>query len=260
MQTIPTHPPDDRSSGFRLVTQADGGFSVCWGNTPILEFSAPGTIASIPPGAEDQFAMVDLLRWGAPFALTQRGLTLLHAACAVGPHGALALMAPGGTGKTTTALALQRLGWELIAGDALLLDGAGHVDARAEFVLRDWCEQASASAKRIRTVDYATLINLLLQLQSSPERSAAALTAIAFVSLPRTLDGSIVARALTPMAAFHELVQHGFGSAPECSAWRLEARGYQALANRVRFWSTRVPEGAEPLERALSNGLDFLFA
>ena len=48
---------------------------------------------------------------------------LLHGACLIAPaaDGALALFAPSGTGKTTTALALARAGFALAGDDALVL-------------------------------------------------------------------------------------------------------------------------------------------
>lgn len=56
-------------------------------------------------------------------ALASGGQTLLHAACLLTPteDGAILLMAPSGTGKTTTALALAAQGWALMTDDTAVL-------------------------------------------------------------------------------------------------------------------------------------------
>lgn len=61
-------------------------------------------------------------------ALATSGQTLLHAACLLTPdgEGAILLLAPSGTGKTTTALALAAQGWALMTDDtAVLLQRGG---------------------------------------------------------------------------------------------------------------------------------------
>jgi hypothetical protein len=56
-------------------------------------------------------------------ALAATGQTLLHAACLVtrDGEGAVLLLAPSGTGKTTTALALAAQGWALVTDDTAVV-------------------------------------------------------------------------------------------------------------------------------------------
>jgi hypothetical protein len=51
----------------------------------------------------------------------RRGYEALHASAVDSPHGAVAIAAPPGTGKTTLALELMRDGWPLLADDVLAL-------------------------------------------------------------------------------------------------------------------------------------------
>jgi hypothetical protein len=68
------------------------------------------------PGGMAAFWLIDHL-------LAVHDRHLLHGACLIAPaaDGALALFAPSGTGKTTTALALARAGFALAGDDALVL-------------------------------------------------------------------------------------------------------------------------------------------
>jgi hypothetical protein len=62
--------------------------------------------------------------WLIDEILAERGQFLLHGACLVRPgtEEAIAIFAPSGTGKTTTALALARNGLALATDDALVLE------------------------------------------------------------------------------------------------------------------------------------------
>jgi hypothetical protein len=62
-------------------------------------------------------------------ALAAGGQTLLHAACLLTPDGGgtILVMAPSGTGKTTTALALAAQGWALMTDDTAVLMRSGGV-------------------------------------------------------------------------------------------------------------------------------------
>jgi hypothetical protein len=53
------------------------------------------------------------------------GREALHASAVESPHGAVAVAAPSGTGKSTLAGELVRRGWPLCADDVLVLEGAG---------------------------------------------------------------------------------------------------------------------------------------
>lgn len=53
--------------------------------------------------------------------LRRYGSYLVHAAAVSNEQRALLLVGPSGSGKTTTALALQRAGWQLLSNDVVLL-------------------------------------------------------------------------------------------------------------------------------------------
>lgn len=259
-------PPPKAHVPFTLVAAGADGFAVHYGVQPLIVFSLPGMRATLGDGALGQFSAADLLRWSAPFALAQRGVILLHAACVAREGLALAMMAPGGTGKSTLAGALQRRGWQSVADDALYCGLDGHVDVRAEPLLRAWCRENAPSFAQTGMVDFEPLA-VALETLASPaldgEELAEArsgystafacsmaqpkLGGIAFLALPRNADATFTWHMLTPVTAFHYLVQHGFGAAPTSAAWRNEAEAYQALAGRVPSWSLRVPEGSDAL-------------
>jgi hypothetical protein len=76
-----------------------------------------------------------------PRALTRKGATVLHAATALGPRGALLVCGGSGTGKSTLAAAVHQVtGWPLLGDDAAvlgLLDGAAVVRSCAQDI-RVW--------------------------------------------------------------------------------------------------------------------------
>ena len=78
-----------------------------------IQVATPGTKAM---GGTAAFWLIDEI-------LTERNQFLLHAACLVRPESdeAIALFAPSGTGKTTTALALAGNGLALATDDAVVL-------------------------------------------------------------------------------------------------------------------------------------------
>jgi hypothetical protein len=124
-------------------------------HSTLIEVIAPGTDAIRGTAA---FWLIDEV-------LVERGQFLLHGACLVRPETreAIAIFAPSGTGKTTTALALARNGLALATDDALVLENTGDdsliwgipratkVDRRtADFlpwlqpVLKDWQAEEQA--------------------------------------------------------------------------------------------------------------------
>ena len=55
-------------------------------------------------------------------ALIQRGLLVLHGGAVAGPHGAVVVLGPGGSGKSTLTGELCRQGGALLTDDAVALD------------------------------------------------------------------------------------------------------------------------------------------
>ena len=60
------------------------------------------------------------------FALRLRGITCLHASAIAIGEGAIALIGPGGVGKSTTAAAFARRGVAVLADDVVALNDSGH--------------------------------------------------------------------------------------------------------------------------------------
>jgi hypothetical protein len=239
---------------FQLESLPDGSFSVRWQDLTLLQFQSSGTSAFIGADIPPSIALADVLRWGAPFALARSGSFLLHAACVAHERRAIALVAPGGTGKSTLGHTLTRAGWLRVSDDALLCGPGGHVDGEAEIILREWCRKHAAESKRGGEVNFETLTEALSGISSVSTRQAE-LAAIVFLELPRTHNGRFASRRLSSITGFHQLVQHGFGSRPTRAIWQDEARLYGALASSVPLWCVRVPEGLEAMRSAVSEWL-----
>jgi hypothetical protein len=77
--------------------------------------------ASLDDGLDWQRALLDKV---IPTVSVLRGYEALHASALETPHGAVALLAPSGTGKTTLALELLARGCTLIGDDILVLSEA----------------------------------------------------------------------------------------------------------------------------------------
>jgi hypothetical protein len=70
------------------------------------------------PARWQRFLLAQVL----PFAAAVKGLEVMHASAVVLGGGAVALLGPGGAGKTTLALALCELGASFLADDVLALE------------------------------------------------------------------------------------------------------------------------------------------
>jgi hypothetical protein len=82
--------------------------------------------AVMKAGSEEAFAFTPVMNV-LDAALKAAGMNLLHGACLTMPNGsgALAICAPSGFGKTTTALALARGGFGLVSDDASVIGADG---------------------------------------------------------------------------------------------------------------------------------------
>jgi hypothetical protein len=244
----------------QIIVAPDGGFGVRHGDVTVIDFPDSGTRARIDDQAARYLPISEILRLCAPFALAQRGLVLLHAGCAMRDGNALCFIAPGGTGKSTIAAALQQEGWQCVSDDALLCDPDGYVDVRAEVLLRSWCRELAPTVARTGQVDFESLAAELIALRARlhDDDPVARLCGIIFLRLPRTNDGQFSGEILSPVNGFHELAQQSFGAAPGSAAWAHEARVYQGLANTIPLWSVRVPQGLEAMQQALPGWLGSL--
>ncbi len=257
-----THGPIPTRVQVQIVAAPDGGFAVRHGNVTVIEFPLSGTRAAIDANAARYLPVSEILRLCAPFALAQRGLVLLHAGCAVREGKALCFIAPGGTGKSTITAALQHQGWQCISDDALLCDPDGHVDARAEILLRSWCRDSAPTVAAAGIADFESLATELIALRATKGHveTMARLRGIVFLRLPRASDGQFSSERVSPLNGFHELAQLSFGAAPGGAAWGHEARVYQGLANSIPLWSVRAPQGLDAMQHALPAWLGRLAA
>jgi hypothetical protein len=109
--SIPYSPLGETAAG-KLLLKADGVglFLISSGNT--IEYA-------VTPGADP--VAVERFLWGAARSalIHQRGELPLHASAVTRSdgRGAIALCGPSGAGKSTTAAALMRFGWRVLADD-----------------------------------------------------------------------------------------------------------------------------------------------
>jgi hypothetical protein len=107
----------------RLHRTADG-LALVYDDTGRFDLPASGDAVFWRRGPQpDEAAMrIDVLGRCLALALHQRGAFALHASSVVLPAGAIALVAPSGTGKSSLALALVRHGARLLTDDTLPID------------------------------------------------------------------------------------------------------------------------------------------
>ncbi len=105
-----------------LVVRSDEGLTArCSADTVVVSGDAPGLAR--------EFRFVALI--ALTHVLARRGRHLLHGAALVVDDAALLVVGGTGTGKSTLAFAAHRLGWSVLADDAVLLERRDtHVFAR----------------------------------------------------------------------------------------------------------------------------------
>lgn len=110
---------DGRELRLERGTAGDRLFS--YGERARFHLAAEETTLLCAPPEEGLDWQRALLSKVIPTIALLRGYEALHASALQTPHGALALLAPSGTGKTTLALALLARGCGLIGDDILVL-------------------------------------------------------------------------------------------------------------------------------------------
>jgi len=140
---------DDDSTAFedtegqRVVARACREGDWCWlwlDGTGSYRFPAVATTGTLraevvpDPGASRARAHDDYYRSLAPVALQVYGYEALHGTAVMGEGGALVLLAPSRSGKTTLACELVERGHRLVADDAVVMEVPA--DPRAVPVLR----------------------------------------------------------------------------------------------------------------------------
>lgn len=120
---------DERGLDGEIIFQieaADGAYRFHGPAYGCTLLSGEGTEAQGSPGEEGFEGWQRLLvAQVLPFAAALQGLEVLHAGAVVVGGTGVALTGPSGSGKTSLALALQRLGAELLADDVLAVERAG---------------------------------------------------------------------------------------------------------------------------------------
>jgi hypothetical protein len=104
-----------------LERGAAGDRLFSYGERARFHLSADETTLSCAPPADGLDWQRALLSKVIPTVAVLRGYEALHASALETPHGAVALLAPSGTGKTTLALELLSRGFRLICDDVLAL-------------------------------------------------------------------------------------------------------------------------------------------
>jgi len=129
-EMLGTHPINANCTARLFRT--DEGLALTFDDTGRFDIPATGTLIRWHRGpAPDEAAMrTDVLGRCLALAMHQRGMLALHAAGLAFPGGAIALVAPSGTGKSTLAFALVRAGGRLLSDDTLPIELGPPVLAR----------------------------------------------------------------------------------------------------------------------------------
>ncbi len=108
------------------------GLALTYDDTGRFDVPATGDAIRWQRGpAPDEAAMrVDVLGRALALAMHQRGALALHASGVAFPGGAIALVAPSGTGKSTLGFALVRAGGKLLSDDTLPVEPGPPARAR----------------------------------------------------------------------------------------------------------------------------------
>ena len=113
-----------------LVSYASGSDSeeIAIADTGRFSLSrARGVITHEAPDSVDRAAVaLDLIGVVLPFAFHLDGAWCVHASAVLTAHGAVAFVAPRGTGKSTLAMACMREGCPLVADDVVVLRRTPH--------------------------------------------------------------------------------------------------------------------------------------
>jgi hypothetical protein len=126
----PTRPAlGSRAIAPRLTLEPDGTALLTFENAATFRVRAGREVivSDLKVAADDVWLRLHLLGSVLAILCHQRGLLPLHGSCVRVDGGAVAILAPSGTGKSTMAGALQRLGFMVLGDDVCALDLAGTV-------------------------------------------------------------------------------------------------------------------------------------
>jgi hypothetical protein len=234
---------------FEIRHDSRTAYTVLCASGPLLAFEDSGRRACVGALGFEAFRWRDVLRWGAPFALSPQGHVALHASAVRRDGGPLvAFLGVGGAGKSTLGAALRRRGWQRVADDVIFCAGDGLVRLDGEDVLRTWVAGHDGRIESAACVDYGELAQRLAN--PSPEGTAA-LATIVFLNEVRATGPGFIAQPLSGTETFCGLVKYGFGGLPCPTAWKSQFEVYGALAERTTAVRLATPEGLASMEAAL---------
>jgi hypothetical protein len=153
-----------------------------------------------------------------PHTLNLRGQIVLHASAVVTDTGAIAFLAPSGTGKSTLAAAFAQHGISLLADDSVVIERrAEHFWALPSYPsIRLWSHMVDAlwqsSLETEAVAHYYSKKRVALQHDRMPfQQSPAPLRKIYLLVAPQAAsDERIVLTPISPRDAHIELVKHTF--------------------------------------------------
>ncbi|HEX5269107.1 MAG TPA: hypothetical protein VFW33_01405 [Gemmataceae bacterium] len=234
---------------FDLRHDSRTSYTIACAGGLLLAFEDSGRRARVGALGFEAFRWRDVLRWGAPFALSPQGHVALHGSAVRRDGGPLvAFLGVGGAGKSTLGSGLRRRGWQQVADDVIFCAGGRLVRLDGEDVLRAWVAGHDGRIDPTTPVDYAGLSR---RLAAPSPAGTAPLAAVAFLDEVRAAGAEFVARPLSGAEAFCGLVKYGFGGLPCPAAWRRQFEVYGALAARTTAVRLAAPEGLAPAEAAL---------
>ena len=151
------------------------------------------------PGRSDASVTEGYYRSAAPLLMNHRGAQYLHASAVVTSAGVVGLCATSGTGKSTSAAALDRLGYPLWADDAVVF--AVGQDARLPMTVR------LPSALRLDATASA-LVDAMPATTHAPTLPGEIRPLVALVVLERSERSEPVVEQLSSGAALSALLRH----------------------------------------------------
>ncbi|MGE3804417.1 MAG: lasso peptide biosynthesis B2 protein [Gemmataceae bacterium] len=224
---------------FELLDEDDG--------TPLLRLHVARLVGRLAATRFAHGTWRDVIRWTAPYALGPQGHITLHGS-AVGRDGqSFAFVGFGGAGKSTMARELAARGWQPLADDMVVCNRAGQLNAAGEQVLRRWIDTYADKVDIATPIDFTQLGQALAV---EAEQEWWPLAGIFFLEDTRQDRDDFALRRLSGPEAFHRLVDAGFGSLPDTTAWKHQFTVFGELA-RLPCHVLWAPDGLERMRAAL---------
>jgi hypothetical protein len=192
---------DDGGNVFARAFSAKNLHCIDWPGLAVFAFSAGSHEVKVWPyrGTQPETIADTFSCTLRPIILQALGWQVLHAGATVGPIGVIAFCGRSGSGKSTLAFAMQQVGWQQFADDALVLclDQDRVMACQLPF------------KPRLRPLSRAHFTDAHRQFSPAPQRGDAPLAAVFLLQqnadLPRSTPR--ISR-IPPARAFSELLAH----------------------------------------------------